>query len=110
MKAEQEIFKIVKLKKRRTANFDLNFLSQPVVEQVRKFHKSFPMYHPTPLINLSDTAKELQYRNLLYTAITRAKELLIIIGKPYILQQMTQNHRKQLRYSGIKYFLEELNG
>lgn len=73
-------------------------------------HKSQGCEFKAVILCISDTAKELQYRNLLYTAITRAKELLIIIGKPYILQQMTQNHRKQLRYSGIKYFLEELNG
>ena len=73
-------------------------------------HKSQGCEFKAVVLCISDTAKELQYRNLLYTAITRAKELLIIIGKPYILQQMTVNHRKQLRYSGIKYFLEELNG
>ena len=73
-------------------------------------HKSQGCEFKAVVLCISDTAKELQYRNLLYTAITRAKELLIIIGKPYILQQMTTNHRKQLRYSGIKYFLEELNG
>ena len=73
-------------------------------------HKSQGCEFKAVILCISDTAKELQYRNLLYTAITRAKDLLIIIGKPYILQQMTTNHRKQLRYSGIKYFLEELNG
>ena len=73
-------------------------------------HKSQGCEFKAVVLCISDTAKELQYRNLLYTAITRAKELLIIIGKPYILGQMTLNHRKQLRYSGIKYFLEEMNG
>ena len=73
-------------------------------------HKSQGCEFKAVVLCITDTAKELQYRNLLYTAITRAKDLLIIIGKPYILQQMTTNHRKQLRYSGIKYFLEELNG
>ena len=73
-------------------------------------HKSQGCEFKAVVLCISDTAKELQYRNLLYTAITRAKDLLIIIGKPYILGQMTLNHRKQLRYSGIRYFLEEMNG
>lgn len=73
-------------------------------------HKSQGCEFKAVIMCISDTAKELQYRNLLYTAITRAKELLVIIGKPQILQQMTVNHRKQLRYSGIKFFLSELNG
>ena len=72
-------------------------------------HKSQGCEFKAVILCISDTAKELQYRNLLYTAITRAKELLVIIGKPHILQQMTLNHRKQLRYSGIKYYLEEMN-
>ena len=72
-------------------------------------HKSQGCEFKAVVLCISDTAKELQYRNLLYTAITRAKNLLIIIGKPYILGQMTLNHRKQLRYSGIKYFLEQMN-
>ena len=47
------------------------------------------------------------YRNLLYTAFTRAKELLVVVGKKEILVEMVKNDKKQLRFSGIKHFLEE---
>lgn len=70
-------------------------------------HKSQGCEFKAVVLCISDTAKELQYRNLLYTAITRAKNLLVIVGKAEILKTMAQNHRKQLRYSGIKHFLEE---
>ena len=38
---------------------DLSHLSREKAEKVRAFHRSFPMYAPTPLVSLQDTAKEL---------------------------------------------------
>lgn len=56
-----------------------------------------PMYYGPPM---------LYYRNLLYTAVTRAKKLLILVGHVSTLQTMVDNNRKTLRYSGLKTFLE----
>ncbi len=52
-----------------------------------------------------DTAK-LCYRNLLYTAVTRAKKLLVLVGSRTTLQQMIDNNRKTLRYTGLRTFLQ----
>jgi exodeoxyribonuclease V alpha subunit len=49
----------------------------------------------------------LMYRNLLYTAVTRAKKLLIIVGSESVVERMVGNDRKNKRYSGLKYFLWE---
>ena len=70
-------------------------------------HKSQGSEFNTVILCLNDTPKELQYRNLLYTAFTRAKKLLVVVGKYEILEQMVKNDRKHLRYSGIKHFLQE---
>lgn len=56
-----------------------------------------PMYRGAP---------QLYYRNLLYTAVTRAKKLLILVGSVYTLRRMVENNKKTLRYSGLKGFLE----
>ncbi len=56
-----------------------------------------PMYYGAPM---------LYYRNLLYTAVTRAKKLLILVGNVPTLRTMVENNRKTLRYSGLKTFLE----
>ncbi len=45
------------------------------------------------------------YRHLLYTAVTRAKNLLILVGSRETLQQMIDNDRKTLRYTGLQTFL-----
>ncbi|MBQ7902767.1 MAG: AAA family ATPase, partial [Oscillospiraceae bacterium] len=73
-------------------------------------HKSQGSEFRAVILCLSDTPNELQYRNLLYTAFTRAKELLVVVGRSEILANMVANSRKQLRYSGVKHFLEEFNG
>ncbi len=48
----------------------------------------------------------LKYRNLLYTAVTRARELLVIVGSTVELKEMIENDKKTKRYSALKYFLE----
>ena len=50
---------------------------------------------------------KLYYRNLLYTAVTRAKKLLIIVGSGQRVAYMVQNNRKMLRYTGLKHLLQE---
>lgn len=46
-------------------------------------------------------------RGVLYTAITRARELLILVGSEEIVAQMTANNRRNKRYSGLRHRLAE---
>ena len=48
---------------------------------------------------------QLYYRNLLYTAVTRAKKLLILVGNVETLKKMVENDKKTKRYSALKEFL-----
>ncbi len=73
-------------------------------------HKSQGSEFKAVILCIRDIPKELRYRNLLYTAFTRAKELLVVVGSRATLATMVQNHKKQLRYSGVKHFLEEYCG
>lgn len=45
------------------------------------------------------------YRNLLYTAVTRARRLLILVGTTGCLYSMIENNKTQLRYSSLKHFM-----
>lgn len=45
-------------------------------------------------------------RSILYTAITRARELLIIVGREETVAVMTQNAKRNRRYSGLKLRLQ----
>ena len=49
-------------------------------------------------------------RSILYTAITRARELLIIVGREETIGVMTENAKRSRRYSGLKLRLQGKNG
>lgn len=55
----KEEFKLVSLRHEQTDLFDLGFVDQTKTGKIRDFHKSFPMYEPTPLRHLEKTAKSL---------------------------------------------------
>jgi len=58
-----------------------------------------------PLLNIQS---QLTYRNLLYTAVTRAKRIIVIVGDRKTVRQMVENDRKTLRYSGLKKMIEDV--
>ncbi|MCL2106468.1 MAG: ATP-dependent RecD-like DNA helicase [Oscillospiraceae bacterium] len=71
-------------------------------------HKSQGSEFPAvvmPVVGLIDL---LAYRNLLYTAVTRARRLLILVGSRAELCRMVDNHRKIRRFSALAGFLEQL--
>lgn len=57
-----------------------------------------------PLIGLP---QQLSYRNLLYTAVTRAKKHMIIVGSAEEMRNMIANNKKSKRYSALKWMLEK---
>ena len=71
-------------------------------------HKAQGSEFDVVIIPVAGIAPMLQTRNLLYTAITRAKKLLIIIGNKSTLDYMIKNNNTQNRNTGLKYKLEQL--
>ncbi len=70
-------------------------------------HKSQGSEYPAVILALGGVPRRLCYRNLLYTAVTRAKELLVLVGERNVVTAMVANDRKMLRYTGLRSFLEE---
>lgn len=68
-------------------------------------HKSQGNEFPAVVIPMFRGAPQLAYRNLLYTAVTRAKSLLILVGTPKTVRTMVENNRKTNRYTGLFYLL-----
>ncbi len=50
-------------------------------------------------------AAQLYYRNLLYTGVTRAKSMIVMVGTPGTVAKMVENNKKTRRYSGLCNFL-----
>jgi len=64
-------------------------------------HKSQGSEYPAVIIPILDGPKMLFNRSLLYTAVTRAKNCVVIIGSEYMLRFMIDNKNEQNRYSSL---------
>lgn len=65
-------------------------------------HKSQGTEFPVVVIPLYGVPGALACRNLLYTAVTRAKKLVVLVGSPSLLEKMILNTNGKERYSGLK--------
>jgi exodeoxyribonuclease V alpha subunit len=69
-------------------------------------HKSQGSEFKAVVMPVIGVVSELSYRNLLYTAVTRAKDMLITVGSADLVFSMTANDRKSKRYSALSHFLK----
>ena len=90
----------------RITTYPLTMLEQLELAYAITVHKSQGSEFEAVIIPLLGKFEKLSYRNLLYTAVTRARRLLILIGTPQKVQQMVENNRRTNRYSCLKYMLE----
>ena len=60
------------------------------------------------LMPISQSSPMLLTRNLLYTGMTRAKKLLIVIGPQSVVSYMIQNNTTRQRNTGLTYKLEKI--
>ncbi len=82
-------------------------LSQLELAYAVTVHKSQGSEYDYVVIPLIDVPYKLKYRNLLYTAVTRAKKMLILVGDESVWTAMAENDRKTLRYTLLNTFLKE---
>ena len=68
-------------------------------------HKSQGSEFPVVVIPVVGINEYLQYRNLLYTAVTRAKNIIILVGSKNTVYRMVENNKKQKRYSALSSFI-----
>lgn len=69
-------------------------------------HKSQGSEFDCVIMPVIDIPYQLCYRNLLYTAVTRAKSMIILVGTEAAAEKMAQNDRKIKRYTSLKYMLQ----
>ncbi len=73
-------------------------------------HKSQGCEFEAVVIPVGRQGGRLYYRNLLYTAVTRAKKLLVLVGRSEGVAEMVRNDRKTLRYTLLKTMLRRAYG
>lgn len=91
----------------RTAEYDAEMLKRIEHAYAVTIHKSQGSEYPAVIIPLPNGMDRLTYRNLLYTAVTRAKNILIVIGSARKIQSMVENDRRMQRYSCLRPMLED---
>ena len=69
-------------------------------------HKSQGSEFPAVVMPVIATPDKLAYRNLFYTALTRAKEILVLVGTTDEIRKMVENNKKAKRFSALKFFIE----
>ena len=90
----------------REAEYDFTQLGELEPAYAMTVHKSQGSEYRAVILTAWNGSPYLMSRSVLYTAITRARELLIIVGREETVIAMTENARKNRRYSGLKLRLQ----
>ena len=91
----------------RQVEYTFDLLGQLELAYAMTVHKSQGSEYRAVILSVSQANPYLLTRSILYTAVTRARELLILVGDPGVVQQMVENNRQSRRYSGLKLRLEK---
>ena len=90
----------------RQADYDFTQLNELEPAYAMTVHKSQGSEYRAVILTAWNGSPYLLSRSILYTAITRARELLIIVGKQETIAAMTENVKVSRRYSGLKLRLQ----
>lgn len=94
----------------REASYDFSQLDELELAYAITVHKSQGSEYPAVILPLSDGMPRLLTRNLFYTAVTRAKEMVILVGSAGAIRQMVDNNRQDKRYTGLSLLLRSYQG
>lgn len=92
----------------RAATYDIEMMNRIEHAYAVTIHKSQGSEYPAVIIPLPGGMDRLSYRNLLYTAVTRAKKTLILIGSVNKVRSMVANVSRNQRYSCLQPMLEDM--
>jgi len=91
----------------REAGYDFTMLEELALAYAVTIHKSQGSEFPVVLMPLAGGPPQLLTRNLLYTAVTRAREQVYIVGRSKSVYDMVDNAKVRKRYSALRFFLED---
>lgn len=92
---------VVEFDERRKVHYSFKQVEELELAYAVTIHKSQGCEYPAVVIPLLSGPRMLMNRNLLYTAVTRAKQCVCIVGSVHTFQEMIDNERVQRRYSGL---------
>ena len=87
--------------------YEFNMLEELEMAYAITVHKSQGSEYPIVIFPLGSAPAMLQSRNLLYTAVTRAQSMVILVGREGVITSMVSNNRQSMRYTGLVRWLGE---
>ena len=97
---------VVEFEDGRIARYIKNDLSELTLSYAITIHKSQGSEFDVVVIPVLSGPPMLLTRNLLYTAVTRAKKMVVMVGTKQCIGRMVHNNYTKVRYTMLKYFLE----
>ncbi len=91
----------------RVAIYEFSLLEELEHSYAITVHKSQGSEYPVVILPVYAYTGKLLTRNLLYTAVTRAQSMVIMVGRADVVQRMVENNRQLKRFTGLKEFLGE---
>lgn len=86
----------------KTAEYSYDMLDELELAYAITVHKSQGSEYPVVIIPMYYCAPMLMARNLLYTAVTRAKSMVILVGRSDVPRKMTENNHLIMRFTSLK--------
>ena len=94
----------------RSALYGVEQLAELDLAYAQTVHKAQGSEYRAVVLAAMPAAQSLMVRGVLYTALTRARELLVVVGDDAAIRSMAANDRQQRRYSGLKWRLSHESG
>ncbi len=91
----------------RMVNYDFTLLEELEHAYAITIHKSQGSEYPVVIIPVFRHTPLLLTRELLYTAVTRAQKMVILVGQEAVINMMVDNSRRPNRYTGIRMIMKE---
>ena len=93
----------------RIAEYEFKMLDELEHAYAITVHKSQGSEYSVTIIPMYSYTPKLLTRNLLYTAVTRAQRMVLLVGRASVVAAMVENNRLTNRYTGLKYLLAPYN-
>ncbi len=94
----------------RTVDYPFRQLDELELAYAVTVHKAQGSEYPAVVIPMYPGPRLLMTRNLIYTAVTRAKKCVCLVGRPGTFRDMVNNKMEQERYTGLKDRIREASG
>ena len=99
----------VEYDEKKQVKYPYNLLDELELAYAITIHKAQGSEYPAVIIPLLQGPRQLYYRNLLYTAVTRARNCVTVIGSESVFQEMIQNTNQQNRNTSLAERIREFN-